>query len=93
MTKLPEDILTKKPIITIGAAIGCALAIALALGAILFVASNSKNSRESTCKAVISLRDTTIGVLADAASKDPDPRSQAFYNRNIVKLKKVECIV
>lgn len=93
MSRLPEHLLSRQPLITLGAAIGCAIAIALALGAILYVASNSKNSRESTCKAVFSLRDTTVAVLEDAASKDPDPRNQDFYNRNIVKLEKVECKV
>lgn len=92
----------RKPIITIGAAVLCSLAIMIALGsAYLAVHSNNANGHKS-CDAALDVRDTLVAIMQDAQSRvqrtpaktpNESQRKDAldFYNVSIMKLKAVHC--
>lgn len=91
MSRLPEHLLSRKPFITLGAAILCSVAIASSFGAVLYVALHGKNARIDNCKGVLQLRDTVANVLIDANKYSRTDEAHQFYHRNIIKLQKVEC--
>lgn len=91
MYKPHDHLPSHRPIITIGAAIGCSLAIALALAAILYVAAVSHSNQNKNCDAALQVRDALVTIVKDAQRLDPTGGSTSFYSDSISTLRKVNC--
>jgi hypothetical protein len=85
----------KHPFITMGAAIGCSLAIALSMAAVLYVFTHGTQRGHDTCRAALDVRDAVVRILQDADSESSNTanaeRAHLFYTHSINKLEKVDC--
>lgn len=92
----------RKPFITIGAVIGCAIAFAMSLGAILYVVQFSSKNQDRTCRAALDVRDAMVLILTDAQQRTKHSPAQTiseqqrkdaaeFYDNAINNMKGVSC--
>lgn len=85
------------------AAIIASVAVFLAFMAIIFVAYNSRTNQNHNCLTSLRVRDAVIFLLEDAQNQvnhtKPGPTisqkqiddAKAFYKRNLIKLRAVNC--
>lgn len=85
--------IARSPFITIGAALGCSISVALIVLVLLFfiIIPGRHNSRK-TCQAALDVRDAVSYIVADAKMETKgNQKAQDFYDRALVKLNNVRC--
>jgi len=88
-----EKYLVHKPFITIGAAIGCSVSIALIFLVLLFfIIIPGRHNSNKNCQAALDVRDAVVFILSDAQKQAPESsNSNKFYSRAFNKLKNIKC--
>lgn len=83
----------RRPFITIGAAIGCSVSVALIVLVLLFfIIIPGRHNARKNCQAALDVRDAVSFIIKDARNQiPPTARSNEFYDRAEAKLKNVRC--